>query len=149
MWRTLGGLAAAMTSTAALLGYIDPSATLQPRPLSQDEMGRLADGLVADDVLLVPGRWRTIDVVATRAPIAAGTTLAATAGGDLAHFYIDAWGRPSRGPRWVNQSPVPRSPGVVRIDLALSESSPTPTVAQQQAVESLTAALVERLAESH
>ncbi len=141
MVRTLGGLAAAMTSTAALLAYIDPSATLAPQPLSLDELAVVAHSLVVEDVTIDPTRWRAVELIPTEDSLSSATVLAAVSDTGDAHFYVDAWGRPSRSPRWSRQAPSDDAPHAIRIAVAGASADRPLTAAQRESAGALLAAL--------
>jgi len=141
MYRTLGALAGAMTSTAALLAYFDPASTLGPQPLSSDELAQHARAAVADRVAIDARRWRQVELVAGESASTAGTALIATANLGDAHFYVDALGRPSRGALWNRQLPSAEAPDTVRIEVALQRGDEALSSAQQTAVAALVSEL--------
>jgi hypothetical protein len=139
MYRTLGALAGAMTSTAALLAYFDPT-TLAP-PVSPDEFARYTRALIADDVPIDPRRWRQVQIVAAGSALGSGMPLLATSEPDNAHFYVDAVGRPARGRLWNRQLPSADAPDTVRIEVALPRGNEVLSSAQQTTVAALVVGL--------
>jgi hypothetical protein len=143
MVRTLSALAAAMTGTAALLAYFDPSGTLlSQQRLTADELTRIARSLVADDVHIVPDKWQSVEIVATSSQLGFGTALTATSDPGEAHFYVDASGRPTRGTRWLSQTSIPDRPNAICIGVAVPGSNDL-SPAQRDGIEALQTALQE------
>lgn len=141
MFKTLGCLAAAMTSTAALLHYLDPSSPpnvasplmgdAEPRTqsLSASEVAALARSLVTDAVEIKSDQWKDVEVVAGPTTVGAGTPLTAIPDPVACHFYVDQAGRPSRARGWSRQTPPHDAPHTVRIQVARAagiEAFPTP-----------------------
>jgi len=141
MYNTLGCLAGAMTGTASLLAWIDPSPSIPFAELTHEALLTTARSLVFDSVAIQPARWRTVEVV--EGPSMRGQSMALTAGADLneSHFYIDDEGRPSRANRWDRQVAPSNAPHTVRIEVATVDTEPSPTPVQQQSVEALLDAL--------
>ncbi|MHC4698901.1 MAG: hypothetical protein ACYTFA_19400, partial [Planctomycetota bacterium] len=61
MWKTLGCLAAAMSGTAALLGWMNPSPSPGTLILSPNEIARLAQWAVTDGVVVRNHRWVDVE----------------------------------------------------------------------------------------
>jgi hypothetical protein len=118
MFKTLGCLVGAMTGTAALLGWIDPSEPLPPEPPSFDAILRDAQSLVADDVALHKDRWHAVKILAGAAMRDSPTFLTATADRSACHFLIDDAGRTSRTAQWLRQEASHSDPGTVRSQVA-------------------------------
>jgi len=141
MLKTLGCLAAAMTSTAVFLHWLDPSsssnressfvgnAELLTQSLSAGEVAALARSLVTDAVDIKPEQWREVEVVPGPTTTGAGTLLTASRDPVACHFYVDQAGRPSRARGWSRQTPPYDAPHTVRIQVARAagiEAFPTP-----------------------
>ena len=141
MCKTLGCLAGAMTGTASLLAWIDPSPSIPTPVLSQEELLAAARSLVFDDVTIRPMQWRSVEIV--EGPSMRGPGVALTAGADRSecHFYIDDHGRPSRAGRWDRQLAPPDAPHTIRIEIAHGDTEPSPSPAQQNSVQALLDAL--------
>ncbi len=118
MFKTLGCLVGAMTGTAALLGWIDPSEPLPPEAPPFDVILRDAQSLVSDDVALHKDRWHAVKILAGPVTSDSPTFLAATADRSKCHFLIDDRGRTSRTARWLRQEASLSDPGTVRIQVA-------------------------------
>lgn len=149
MFRTLGCLAGAMTGTASMLAWIDPSSTLPHRTLSQDELTALARSLVFDDVPLRPNQWRQVEIVEGPALRSAGVLLTADADRSESHFYIDDEGRPSRAGRWDRQLSPSNAPHTIRIEISTDNTQPFPSPAQQNSVQALLDSLNDAVTAHH
>jgi hypothetical protein len=148
MLKTLGCLAAAMTSTAALLHYLDPSSPLRTHTLTAGEVTALAHSLVTDAVDIKPEQWRDVEVVPGPTTTGAGTLLTASPDPVACHFYVDQAGRPSRARGWSRQTPPYDAPHTVRIRVAREagiEAFPTPLqwFTVRSLVDALDAALLQ------
>ncbi len=143
MYKTLGCLAGAMTGTASLLAWIDPSPSTPNAALTHEELFSAARSIVFDNVAIQPAQWRTIEVV--ESPSMRGQGVALTADADLgeSHFFIDDEGRPSRASRWDRQAATTDAPHTIRIEIAANDTEPTLTPAQEQSVRALLDALNE------
>jgi hypothetical protein len=141
MLKTLGCLAAAMTSTAVFLHWLDPSSNLNvappfvgdaeppTQPLTASEVAALARSLVTDAVDIKPEQWREVEVVPGPTTTGAGTLLTAIPDPVACHFHVDQAGRPSRARGWSRQTPPYDAPHTVRIQVARAagmEAFPTP-----------------------
>ena len=149
MYKTLGCLAGAMTGTASLLAWIDPSPSIPTAALTHEELLWAARSLVFDSVAIQPAQWRTVEVV--EGPSMRGPGMALTAGTDLSesHFYIDDEGRPSRASRWNRQVAPSNAPHTIRIEIAHNDTQTFPSPAQQNSVQTLLDALNEAVAARH
>ncbi len=143
MYRTLGALTVAMTSTAALLAYIDSSVTLPPRPLSGEELERIARTVVAESVLVEPGRWRYVEIIPAQDTAADGIALTATANTGDAHFFIDALGRPRRGWQWTRQAATTTDPHTIRIQVTTPDGEDSPSSTQLDGARALLSAIAQ------
>lgn len=142
MFKTLGCLVGAMTGTAALLGWIDPSEPLLPEAPSFDAVLRDAQSLVADGVALHKDRWHAVKILAGPAGSDSPTFLAATADRSACHFLIDDAGRTSRTARWLRQEASQSDPGTVRIQVARGgETRQAMTRTQWRCLQALIAAV--------
>lgn len=149
MYKTLGCLAGAMTGTASLLAWIDPSPSIPTAALTYEEQLLAARSLVFDSVAIQPAQWRTVEVV--EGPSMRGQGLALTAGVDLneSHFYIDDDGRPSRAHRWDRQVAPSSAPHTIRIEVAHDDTQTFLSLAQQNSVQALLDALNEAVSPRH
>jgi hypothetical protein len=149
MYKTLGCLAGAMTGTASLLAWIDPSPSIPTAALTHEELLWAARSLVFDSVVIQPAQWRTVEVV--EGPSMRGPGVALTAGADLneSHFYIDDEGRPSRASRWDRQVAPSNAPHAIRIEIATDDTEPSPSPAQQHSVQALLDALNDAVSARH
>ena len=141
MYKTLGCLAGAMTGTASLLAWIDPSPSIPTPVLSQDELLAAARSLVFDDVTIRPGQWRSVEVVEGPATLGPGVALIADADRSECHFYIDDRGEPSRAGRWDRQLAPSDAPHTIRIEVGHDQGRPFPSPAQSNGVQALLEAL--------
>ena len=141
MYNTLGCLAGAMTGTASLLGWIDPSPSIPAVVLTHEELDWAARSVVFDNVTIQPARWRTVEVV--EGPSMRSPGVALTAGADLneSHFYVDDEGRPSRAARWDRQIAPSNAPHTIRIEIATDDTALSPSPVQQRSVQALLDAL--------
>jgi hypothetical protein len=149
MYKTLGCLAGAMTGTASLLAWIDPSPSIPTPVLSQEELLVAARSLVFDDVTIRPMQWRSVEVV--EAPSLRGPGVALTADADRSecHFYIDDQGRLSRAGRWDDQLAPSDAPHTIRIEVSHDEGQPFPSPAQSNSVQNLLDALNDAVSIRH
>ena len=141
MYKTLGCLAGAMTGTASLLAWIDPSPSIPTAALTHEELLSTARSLVFDSVAIQPAQWRTVEVVDGPSMRSQGVALAAGADLKESHFYIDDEGRPSRSSRWDRQVAPSNAPHTIRIEIATDDTEPSPSPAQQHSVQALLDAL--------
>jgi len=122
---TLAVLAGATSCTALLLGWMNPP--LEAMSLSAEDLARIADRAVREDLRVVPSGWREVRVVS--APSDA-MLLAAGAETSPAHFKIDRWGRPTQTARWTRQLIDASDGPAIRIDLMLHEGRTSPSAQQ-------------------
>ena len=141
MYKTLGCLAGAMTGTASLLAWIDPSPSLGT--LSQHELAIHARSLVFDDVPLRAGQWRQVDIVEGPALHRPGVILAAGGDRSESHFYIDEGGRLFRTHRWDRQLPPSNAPHTIRVGIVQVDARPSLSSAQADSIGALLDALNE------
>ena len=149
MYRTLGCLAGAMTGTAFLLAWINPSPTPPTRTLSQEELVTLARSLVFDDVPLRPAQWRQVEIIEGPSLQSAGVLLTAGPDRSECHFYVDYAGRPSRANRWDRQLAASDAPHTIRIEIAHNDTEPSATPTQSNSVQALLDALNEAVSARH
>lgn len=148
MLKTLGCLAAAMTSTAVFLHWLDPSSPLRTKTLTAGEVTALARSLVTDAVDIKPEQWREVEVVPGPTTTGAGALLTASPDPVACHFYVDQAGRPSRARGWSRQTPPYDAPHTVRIQVARAaglKAFPTPLqwFTVRSLVDALDAALLQ------
>jgi hypothetical protein len=142
MWKTLACLVAAMTGTAAFLGWLDPSQPPVSNTLPYGELIRLARSAVADGVEIHGGQWREVEIGADS--VAAGRPLlSATVDGGEWHFFVGPDGRPVRGDRWRDQRAPAGSPHTVRIQVSRPPDGERISPAQWRCVRALVAVLSE------
>ena len=149
MYRTLGCLAGAMTGTASLLAWIDPSPSPPPRTLSQQELAVQALSLVFDGVPLRPGQWRQVEIVEGPSLQSAGILLTADTDRSECHFLVDDAGQMSRTNRWDRQHASSNAPHTIRIEMSHNDTGPFPSPAQSNSVEALLDALNEAVSAQH
>jgi len=145
MYRTLGCLAGAMTGTATLLAWINPSPVLPEEPV-RGQIDSLARALVLDRVELRPGQWRDVEILARPTAANAAVMLAAGVDPPEFHFYIDRDGRPSRADRWRHQLPPSNSPHTIRIQVATVGNRPRVSSVQWETVQGLLEAIHDAVA---
>ena len=139
-------LVLAMTGTSAMLGWMAPTPTRgQTAPDRQyvDQLIRLARSAVTDDVVVLPGRWHKIDVMADPQADPDGRLLAAKAGSAPWHFYVDRDGRAARASSWREQRAPSGFPHTVRIQVATAREGSAATLVQWLGVRALIATLNE------
>lgn len=137
MYKTLGCLVGAMTGTASLLAWIDPSPSIPNAALTHEELLLAARSLVFDGVAIQPSKWRTVEVVPGPSMRGQGVTLAAGADPGESHFYIDDEGRLSRADRWDRQLAASNALHTIRIEIAQDNTRPSPSPAQSSSVQAL------------
>lgn len=136
MYRALGGVSVAMTGTAAVLAWMDPSIPSLEAELSPVELARWADTVVAEEVELIGGLWREIEVVAEDAPAARGM-LAAGSTDPAAHFHVDSLGRLTRTAVWEEQTPAVGDNYSIRILVSLPRETRRLSARQWSGVQAL------------
>ena len=138
--RMLGCLAAAMTGTSALLGWMDPASTAAyERPLADI----LADARVAVSSQSPPGAgaWQSIQVLA--GPVASATLLAAAQNNAHSHFQIGLDGRISPTNAWFRQVDARDGRGAIRVEIVRPDRDGPMSRAQWDCVRALVTALRE------
>ena len=169
MWKSLACLVVAMTGTAALLDWIDPSGLpLTASPLSKPRIAGLAQAAVTDGVVIRPNRWQEIEIAPGPAGLGSGEQpaaflLAVHAPKANYHFLVREDGRPWRDVAWSFQRSATgasarlqqaASSVIIRVDAVgcvLMHREPTtcrkvhPTHAQWLCVEALIATLNDRI----
>lgn len=140
MWGTLGCLALAMTGTAALLGWIDPTNRFWNNPASAKEVVQLAQSAVWDEVDVDAARWRSVEIVPTVAAGRGGALTAQSAASPEYHFLIDETGRTERCEAWWTQATPLDAPSTVRVRVVQLGGSTLPPL-QALAIESVLAAI--------
>ncbi len=148
MYKTLACLAAAMTGTSILLGWMDPSKLPSAEPPTPLEISLWTDLAVGrpSSTGNRDGRWQAIEVVGTPAPAWEGAMLAARGAGASYHFFVDRQGRPSRSKLWHEQEDVADNPRTVRISVAPNGGDAAASAAQRLCIEGLLEALGSTLA---
>jgi len=117
MLKTLVALVSAMTVTAAVLGWMDPSPPL-PDDFDAQQLAFLAEEAVLSGVDLDRGRWRLIEVTSEPLSSREGTMLAAEPAVEASHFRVSLDGRVRAGRLWRQQRPLDEAPGAIRIAIA-------------------------------
>lgn len=145
MHKTLASLAGAMTATAVILHWLDPSLQAVGTPLSRDEIASLAQVAVSDSVPIKRSAWHEVEIVVNHLA-GGGLALAASPNPIDAHFHVDGKGRPHRDSLWSRQVAMDDAQGVIRIqvDQAGPDESPIDPVQQvtlQYLVNSLAVAM--------
>lgn len=141
-------LAAAMTCTTALLGWLDPSsqfAAIVPDEQYLDKVAREARYVVADNVAIDADQWVEIELTTKVASASGGRLLVATTDSTPWHFLIDHTGRLTRGARWRDQRPAEKMPGKVLIQVSVVREDDSLAPAQWVGVRALVAGLNEAL----
>jgi hypothetical protein len=128
--KTLTCLVGAMTGTATLLAWMDPSLPFTPDPVDFDDLQAAVDELVFEGTDLGPASWDAVEIVTDLDGPARSAMLAGRPDGPTWHFYIDGRGRLSRSEHWYRQWPVPEAPERVRI--AVAGSGPGAPMAEPQ-----------------
>lgn len=141
MWKTLGCLAAAMSGTAALLGWMNPTRPHSAVILGPDKIVRLAQKAVSDGGVIRGDRWVDVEVAPAPARIAQERMLAATGASSTWHFLVDRYGRPASSRDWRAQKPAPDAPGAVRVLVVRPDGEQAMSAAQWLCVRTLAAAL--------
>ncbi len=138
--KTLTGLVVAMTSTAALLAWINPASSIPPSPSSLDDLRDIARSAATEGVESISGHWQRVTV--RSAPQGTTNLLAATAPADH-HFHVDADGHATRTHRWRNQLVDRRAPQTVCIQVQPVTERGDLSVAQAAAVRAIVEVLEE------
>ncbi len=148
IFKTLGWLAAAMTGTTALLGWIDPSAPIPSDLPSAARFVPLARALVIDGVSADLHAWNNVEILTGPSESAIGRLLSATTGPPSAdfHFHVDHHGRPFRTHLWHTQQTLADSPLTVRIQVSNLGGGQPMSAVQRNSVRALVGALNEALA---
>lgn len=136
MVKVLALLVVAMTITAALLVWIEPSSTS-----AQDIVPLLAaqqaERVVAFDVGVPEGRWRQIEVAMfPNASAVRFSTLTAIMPRDRFHFVVGANGFIRATTFWLGQEGIGEPSDIVRVGVACEPNSPVSFV-QKLALEAL------------
>ncbi len=152
--NTMVCLVVAMTTTSALLGWIDPSTSLPSPPPSPEAFLPLAVQAVEAAESFGVLDWSGIEVVAgSREPadhtVTSRSLLAATRPTGVlelneeavCHFRVDLDGRPSASHHWIHQHVVPGEEDTIRIEVVLPSESDRMTRAQWFSVRALAAVL--------
>lgn len=140
MATVLAVLAGGMTSTAALLAWMDPGWPGEPPPLTPEQLLTLARATVTESTSVDRQRWLQVEIAAMPTLPVAGPMLSATAV-EGAHFLIDETGRLTRSRDWLAQSAL-GPPNTVQIRVLQYDDAGL-TLAQWQALRALTQAINE------
>ena len=141
LFKTLTGLVVAMTSTAALLAWINPASSIPPSRTSLDDLREIAQSAVREGVENISERWQRVTV--RSAPQGTTNLLAATAPSGDHHFHVDADGHATRTHRWRNQVADRRAPQTVRIQVQPVTERGDLSVAQAATVRAIVEVLEE------
>lgn len=141
MLKALACLFGAMTTTASLLAWMDPSQPLPPEPLTEMELRSLANSLVTESIVLQSDRWEQVEVLAGPHRPSGGVMLAALADWAEPHFFVDDLGRPYRASRWCTQTPSAGRAHTIRIQVAPRRPGAAATLSQWACVQALVGAL--------
>lgn len=142
MATVLAVLAGGMTSTAALLAWMDPGWPREPQRLTPEQLLAMARAAVTESTAVDAPRWLQVEIAAMPALTSAGPMLSATAI-EGAHFVIDESGRLSRSSDWIAQSPL-HAPHTVQIRVLQSYEGAI-SLSQWQALRALTQAINEAI----
>ena len=143
MFKTLVCLAAAMTGTSALLGWIDPSPPIQTEILPFEKALGQARALVGADVTISQARWRKIEITAGPPLVDSAAYLTAKADQARYHFHVDLEGQTTRASNWPRQRFFDEQPRTVRVQVACRKAHHPMSRVQWQSVQALIAALHE------
>jgi len=135
-------LAGGMTSTAALLSWMDPGWPGDPENLTPQQLLHFARAVVSDSAVVERQHWEQVEVVARHDPVGRGTLLAATEPADV-HFVIDEHGRVAPSAAWSGQVGIDQCPGTIRIEVAIGPAGRGLSAGQWSSLQALTNALGE------
>jgi len=141
MCKTLGCLVAAMSGTAALLGWMDPSASRYTFPMLPNEIVQLARSRVMDGIVIHEEQWLDVEVSTAPERILGSSMLAAPTGSAGWHFCIDRNGYLYRGAAWLDQRVAAWAPGTVRILVLEPDDGQIVSSAQLFCAQALVSAL--------
>ena len=145
MWKTLGCLVAAMTSTSILLAWLNPS----PPPTNEipepDELARLALIVVGADLTVPEGRWNRIEIIEAPGRTTGGGLLAAAVNSGKCHFLVSSEGRPIRTRYWHNQQASLGAEHTIRIQVPPNRHRERTIAIQDLCLQALITALNEAL----
>ena len=140
MITVLSCLVLSMTSTAALLAWMDPSVLPPTPPIPSDDLLNLARSTVTESIEIDPQRWRGIRVFGgPPAGMLAGTT------DRECHFLVETDGRIGRERSWIWQHTYDPIPANVRVWVAKRPGGRGISVRQWASTRALVQALVESL----
>ena len=139
--KTLVCLFSAMSGTALLLGWMDPSPPLGIEPLTLEQLDRVAHSVVAGDFPIRADAWHEVEVRRGVCDPGDGVLLVARTEAADAHFVVDRFGRPCSTSRWRRQQPATDAPTTIRIEVAALAPDAVISAAQLDGVEALLIAL--------
>jgi len=145
MLKTLAALAVSMTTTAALLGRIDPSPANATPSIDPETLAVIAEAIVNDDTQVDSQLWRGVTIETQPYVSSTGLLLVATASPTDSHFMVDGGGRPHRADVWRRQEHLPEHPATIRIVVATAGRGSAPSPAQRETVDAILSALINTL----
>lgn len=133
--KTLTGLAVAMMSTTALLGWINPASSLPASHQSLETLRDIARFAVLDGVDRISDRWN--EVALRPAPAGPGNLLAATTSPADPHFHVDAEGHAAQTHRWRRQLGDRVAPRTISIEIQPTNAGERLSTAQTATVHAI------------
>ena len=122
MWKTLASLVVAMTGTAMLLSWMDPSAPVVPPTGVSADLTQHVRSIVLQRVALNPELWYEIEIASAVStpmaglhPAVAGSLLAAPVPVEKHHFFVKLDGGLIRTSAWESQQFARNAPQTVRV----------------------------------
>jgi len=137
----------AMSATAALLGYMNPTRD-SATPAQIERILQAAADAVAEDVPLMPEKWQDIEVHAVTESRGVGMRLAATRDEGAWHFHIGTDGITVRGRSWGRQEPASAAPRCILIHLTRPYASEDFLPLQVIGVRALVSSIYDSLRQS-
>ena len=145
MWKTLGFLVAAMTSTSILLAWLDPSPPSPNETPGPYEMERWARIVVGADLAVPEGRWTRIEISEAPGRTLGRGLLAAAVNSGKYHFFVGSDGRPIRTRYWHNQQTAPGAEHTIQIQVAPHRDRKQTIAIQDLCIQALITALNDAL----
>jgi len=138
MTKTLVGLVVSMTSTAALLGWIDPNGSRTRTEIPPENMKAQVRAAVLGGMSIRPELWNGVEVVAALADSKNERFLTANPADSGSHFQLDADGNVTRLPRWSQQrSAMGADRGTIQIRIIMPEGQEQVSDRQRLALNAL------------
>ena len=138
MFRMLTCLALAMTGTAVLLSWMEPSGRGAAEQLAPALAAMEAEQAVAVSAPIALGRWQRVDVVVCREAVSArANVLAAVPQTEQYHFLVQPDGHVLANPSWLDQAPIGDADDVVRVGVCCLDDDSDLSFSQRVALETL------------